>query len=1553
MRFISYSQNFEDVMLRRALHKIENGFYIDVGAGHPVEMSVTKTFYDAGWNGINIEPASHYFDLLQAARPRDVNLKLAAAERHGSHIFYGIVETGLSTLDPDIAAGHEAAGWSVQTETVEIRRLADICHHYAPAEIHFLKIDVEGAEGAVLSGADFQNFRPWIVLLEATRPLTNIVSDDWETIILAADYIFVWFDGLNRFYVSKERYDELQPHFVLPPNSFDMFVIYDAELSTCNQALSRQLSDAKQTLKDNENSILLLEAETLLRRKMEVSAAYEVELQQDRAARDYASLRAENAKLHADASIQREIITTLRAEIRIFEDSIGAKARTLERVISTLEWPDGPRALRTTLPLARMIREVSRIRLVRKIFRPLLVLTRIIRISLRKAPVPNLDSGPTSIRASQNIPEELIDEKTTADLSPGTPEIIRSKPPCYVVHQFHPGCTYGDAVTNSMILTRGILRGLGYRSEIYVVSRDPLLSDEVMLVDDLPLHDEYVLIVLHSLGYDDAARIMALPAAKILMYHNITPAHMLSEVPELARLADLGRDQLDLWRDHVAATLAVSEFNALELRKHGYRGVAICPLLFDIESLRSRADAATPRNPEDPFTVLFVGRILESKGQAELVDAFAAFNLVYGSNCRLVLVGRTEGGADQYLAKLYQRIGDQGLRRCVFLTGHVSDSELSDWFKTADLYVSLSQHEGFGVPLIEAMSFGVPVLAYGAGAVPFTMQETGNSQQTLYSRDAKTVATRMLEIASDASLRVKIITEQYENLDRFALSHYIPTLERALAAAGIFPPSWKSASLLADKLVFTVAGHFNGSYSLAAANRALATALSQARPGLVNILPVEGRPTSTLDDVPTSQRHFLQSLASVTFPDHAPSVVISQHYPVYLPAPADLRIAYFFWEESLIPKETISVLNSNFQAVFSPSYFVTKALIDSGVKLPVCTVGYAPDLSNYVALGEHRVTRKPGKKLTFLHVSSAYPRKGLDILLAAYSEAFTSRDTVRLVIKTISNPHNEADKLIERVRTQNDDLAEIELIEQDIADTDLLALYKDADIAVLPTRGEGFNVPAAEALASGLALIVTGGGGQADFVSSQNASLVPWTFQPSRSHLKSGQSLWLEPDQDALVRAMREVALDMASPDSETVARTTRARKAIVKSLDPAKWAESAISAAAYLMHKPPPRAKRLTVISSWNVRCGIAEYTKSLIFAITGTSDFSDTLLLLCDDRTPPSETPGIRVRPAWSLGAADTAALWLAINQEDPHAIIIQHHPGLISWPSLASLLGSPRLARCVVVVTLHSTLELLRIPEKERDVVIASLKLCDRVIVHTIADINFLHGLDVVENVVVIPQGVTMPDDSHETRRISGDIAPVIGCYGFLLPPKGIDLLIAAIPEIRKVHRNLQVRLVNSNYGTDESTEEFETCSALAIRLGVDDCIEWITEFLPHQESVRLLQSCDLIVLPYRATRESSSAALRSCMSSGVPIIVAPNLIFAEAANAVARLPGHTPDEIAHGVNQLLSDWTAREALKSETRLWAAERSWGDIACRTYGMLNGLMENRLFDEMIAPSA
>jgi FkbM family methyltransferase len=1489
MTFLSYAQNFEDVMLWRALRGIDRGFYIDVGAAHPDTDSVTRAFYDRGWSGINVEPVAASARRLTHARLRDITLQLALGDAAGATDFFVVEETGLSTLEPGALDAIGAAGFGVRTQQVEVSTLAAICRAHARGPIHFLKIDVEGGECAVLRGADFARFRPWIVVVEATAPMSRRETHgEWEPILLAAAYRFVYFDGLNRFYVAAERHAALAGAFATPPNVFDDFIrVGDVESV-------RRLADAQ------------AQAAAFMARAREA----------DRDAAAAAARGAESVQL-------QQALIALQAEHAAAAAAARDAAAWLAAMQASTSW-------RITAPL-----------------RAAVALAHAARRRLAAAPRPLPAPAPAAIPPQpaaappRPAPPPLAPPPLTPPPFAPPPFAPQAAGPAAlrrVVHQFHSGSAVGDAITNAMLLTRDLLRRQGYLSEIFVEHVDPLLADELRPLAELPRHDGYVLIVRHSMGFDGFAEIAALPAPKVLIYHNITPPELLAEAPVLQDYARLGRTQLPQWRTLVQAALADSEYNAIELWRLGFDGAQACTLLFDLAALRSRAASVAPAAAEirrpGMLTILFVGRVTPSKGQADLVAAYGAFRRGFAGPSRLVLVGRHDSAGSAYHDAIMARIAAADLAAHVTLTGLVPDAELHGWYAAADIYVSLSRHEGFGVPLIEAMAHGVPILAWPGGAIPYTLGDAG---EILPGTAPQEVAAAMQALAADPGRRAAMAAQGRRALDRFALDHQLPLLWQALAQAGAARPDDPAARAMLDaNMRFTVTGHVNKSYSLAAINRTLALAIEDIRPGSVRLAPVEGQPTDDLSEVPAAMRDAIAVLAARPPPQTGPELVISQHYPVYVPpARGDICTALFFWEESRIPAATIALLDRGFDGVLAPSRAVAKALIDSGLSIPVRLIGFAPDLAAF-----HRLPPRPagaGGIFSFLHVSSGFPRKGVDVLLAAFAAVFTAADLVRLVIKVFPNPHNDVAAQIEQLRARTQDLAEIVLIDRDLPAEEMARLYGAADAMVLPSRGEGFNIPAAEAMAAGVPLIVTGFGGHMDFCTAENARLIDYRFAPSATHLATPHSVWAEPDAADLAAALREAVADRPA----AAARVAAARRCVAALQDRGSLLWRLTQAGLSLLLAPPMPPLRIGWVSTWQVRCGIAGYSQNLLEAMPAVMGAIPAVTLFCDERTDPDAAgpQNATVQRAWRLGdQASLPGLATAIAAADPNVLVIQHQPGLLGWTGLAALLGMRALAERPVCVVLHTTRHLRDIAPEEQAAALAALAGVARVIVHTLADLNLLKGLGLVGNVTMLPHGAPAPIAGPPIRRLGLDDEVRIGCYGFFLPGKGIGELIAAAAILRRQGRKLRLCLVNADYGTPDSAREIAACRALAEEQGVP--VAWHTDFLPGAESLALLGACDIVALPYQASREASSAALRTALSAGGVVAVTPLSLFDEAAGAVFRLPGSDPAGIAAGLAELIDDTALRARTREAAARWLAERAWPDIAARLQGMLRGLV-------------
>lgn len=259
--FVSYAQNFEDVMLWRALSHIEGGFYIDVGAQHPTIDSVSLAFYERGWTGIDIEPVPEYASLLREQRPKNDVLQVALSNSGGKASLTVVSGTGLSTVSSKRAADLQADTDKHPDLTVlqvDQCRMSDLTKYFEKRPVHWMKIDVEGHEKEVLEGWDPAILRPWVLVVEATVPNSNTPDyAAWESLVLDAGYRCVYKDGLNRFYLANEH-DELASAFEYPPNVFD-----DIRLRSHSAMLqdlaAEHLRDVRQRVASYQRQVLALQ----------------------------------------------------------------------------------------------------------------------------------------------------------------------------------------------------------------------------------------------------------------------------------------------------------------------------------------------------------------------------------------------------------------------------------------------------------------------------------------------------------------------------------------------------------------------------------------------------------------------------------------------------------------------------------------------------------------------------------------------------------------------------------------------------------------------------------------------------------------------------------------------------------------------------------------------------------------------------------------------------------------------------------------------------------------------------------------------------------------------------------------------------------------------------------------------------------------------------------------------------------------------------------------------------------------------------------------------
>jgi FkbM family methyltransferase len=816
MSFISYAQNYEDVTLYRALRAVEHGFYIDVGAHDPVNDSVTQAFYQRGWRGINIEPSPHWHARLAAQRPEDINLPVAISDTEGSVVLHEVANTGMSTLVAEVAQDHQQRGFPVDAHRVTARTLNSVCEEHRVSQIHFLKIDVEGAELAVLRGFDLQRWRPWVVVVEATAPNSTVqVHQAWEGELTGKGYRFVYFDGLNRFYVAAEHHDQLAPALSLPPNFFDGIVRHaDAQIHQRADSLAREC----EALRQAEQA---LSAEIASTRASLDALGGELRAEQARLTSLQQTLDQERAQLEN----ARQALSQERSTVRQLHNRVAALEHELQRTLRSLSW-------RLTEPLRQgnlRVRQLAgsalrapRDSVVRRGGRALLggglavaravpaVKPLIARAAslhpqldahlrgFARARRPGAPAAPTvPAQTIATLPAPLAQPWLAPAGTSTTDAIDRPLPAgerivyCFVDHTHR--CEVNTGVQR---VTRGLGKALLERGEqavfvkwdpaanqLLLLDRDelaalarwngPLLSEVAMARHPKPgepslcvpahrpqdahwlLVPEVTYITFHeaptTLGVLTAARQLGLRAA--FVFYDAIPLRR-AELRGSAAVHETYMQQLLL----ADLLLPISNYVGEDLqhffRLHEAAGPGSLPL---IRPVSLPGESMTGPRGQAPAAagsrlILSLGTIDPRKNQLALAQAFEQL-LQRHPDCgwQLALVGNLHPAVAPEL--------NQIVRRCpaIRLLSHLPDEAVSEIFEQCAFTVFPSVEEGFGLPILESLWRGRPCVCADFGAMAEVAE--GGGCLMVDTRSPQALSQALERLVHDPALLARLGSE--------------------------------------------------------------------------------------------------------------------------------------------------------------------------------------------------------------------------------------------------------------------------------------------------------------------------------------------------------------------------------------------------------------------------------------------------------------------------------------------------------------------------------------------------------------------------------------------------------------------------------------------------------------------------------------------------------------------------------------------------------------------------------------------------------------------------
>lgn len=361
----------------------------------------------------------------------------------------------------------------------------------------------------------------------------------------------------------------------------------------------------------------------------------------------------------------------------------------------------------------------------------------------------------------------------------GTRTILRRPPPegtaqrgsVTAVHQFLPALLPGDAVGMHTMEMRRALRDAGFASEIFVEAVHAELEGQAMHFSEFPPHARGSLLLYQlATGSVLADYVFSRPEPLVIDYHNLTPPEFFrSWDTDVANALNWGRAQLAHLAPRTSLGLADSHYNEVELMELDYRRTAVVPILLDLAAITEEVDARCldelqAAKADGGTDLLFVGRLAPNKAQHDLIKALVVYRRVYDPKARLRLIGRP--ATDSYARALGRYATELGVADAVIIRDRVSGGELSAHYRAADALVILSEHEGFCVPLLEAMLHGVPVVAHACCAVPETLGDAGI---LLEDKSPSLVAAAVHRVVTDPVLRARLVEAGRARLEEFSL----------------------------------------------------------------------------------------------------------------------------------------------------------------------------------------------------------------------------------------------------------------------------------------------------------------------------------------------------------------------------------------------------------------------------------------------------------------------------------------------------------------------------------------------------------------------------------------------------------------------------------------------------------------------------------------------------------------------------------------------------------------------------------------------------------------
>ena len=543
------------------------------------------------------------------------------------------------------------------------------------------------------------------------------------------------------------------------------------------------------------------------------------------------------------------------------------------------------------------------------------------------------------------------------------------------------------------------------------------------------------------------------------------------------------------------------------------------------------------------------------------------------------------------------------------------------------------------------------------------------------------------------------------------------------------------------------------------------------------------------------------------------------------------------------------------------------------------------------------------------------PRKGVDVLIKAYIEEFDVAEDVSLVIKTYRNESNIIPELLKNL--DNGNSPEIEVIyDLNLTAGQIAHLYEQSDSVIIPSRAEGFGLPVAEAMLKQLPVVTTGYSGQMDFVSDENAWLIDYELVKAESQLDLHNSYWAEPDIEQLKKTMRYLFENRG--DLEIKSKVEKAYNTS-KTLTWESTSEKVLEFIEYLKKIKQLKSQKLAVITTYNSKCGIAEYSKDLYPFIEGAFKEvkyfanSDAEIVFKDDE---------KIVRTWEYSEKDFTSTLSEIDKFNPDVVHIQYNGPFYSLESLSNLVKELKNREKRVLLTIHS------IPEINLKKYAEDLSRIDNIIVHSQKDFEKLKQGGIY-NTEIFTHGVKVfPDENKQKLRQKLEInhTPIIASHGLIHESKGLLETIEAIKILKSDFPEILFLSINA-VNTDNSTSSsvFNQMQSRVMEYHLEENVIFVSDFIEKQEIIKLLHLADLVVLPYSELQEGASGAVRYSFASQRPVIISNSAIFSDLGDVGYRINDNKPLTIADGVKTLLADNNLYQNELAKVQKYIEENSW----------------------------